>query len=327
MTEFVMMMGLPGSGKSTYATEHFHSPDYEILSSDLIRNELELGHSKKDNAEVFKIMNNRAIDELRNGHNVVYDATNLQRKYRVQMLRNIMILVRGFVHTRLILMLKDFDDCRAYNNLRSGWARVPDDVMEHMYMSFESPAYYEGWDQIDIDFDSGDSTVKDFYIAADLEHFDQQNPHHKFTLGKHLAATANYLMQKDITDFGLVTAGLYHDYGKVKTQSFINKKGETTDEAHYYNHHNVGAYDVMQILLHDKIKLRDVIDICDLICLHMDPIIVWPGSQRRFDEYMKLAGRKQTARVLLLSEADRASHGTISDDRKFILETAEEGVS
>ena len=328
MSEFVMMMGLPGSGKSAYVAENYHAP-YQVLSSDLIRNEMKLGHSKEDNAKVFDLMNRKAFEHLCEDRDVVYDATNLQRKFRVQMLKKIRSDIGNSVKTRLILMLRPVDECKRFNNQRSGWAFVPEDVIDRMYQSFEAPAYYEGWDYIEIIFDNSDSTEKEFYMKADLVNFDQHNPHHKSSLGKHMADTANYIMERDFTDFGLVTAGLYHDYGKVKTQSFINKKGESTDEAHYYNHHNVGAYDVMQILLHDKIKLRDVIDICDLICLHMDPIIVWPGSQRRFNEYMQLAGKEQTARVLLLSEADRNSRGLPPEDdevfRNLVLEVAENG--
>jgi hypothetical protein len=37
-------------------------------------------------------------------------------------------------------------------------------------------------------------------------------------------------------------AGYVHDVGKPYTKTFLNKKGELTDIAHYYDHHSVGAW-------------------------------------------------------------------------------------
>lgn len=322
--EFVMMMGLPGAGKSTYARAHFS--DYEIVSSDLVREELGITeHTSEANVRVFDEVHKRVKENLKAGKNTVLDATNLKRKNRVHALTLARIAGRRqYMRATLIFILDSVENCIEHDAKRPN--PVGEGVINRMFSSFESPAYYEGWNKIQIEY-TPNPAVKKFYEDADMDHFDQHNSHHGFTLGEHMAKTGAYVMGKSFEDINLSTAALYHDIGKVKTQSFINKKGEVTEEAHYYNHMNVGAYDAMQIFLTDGVNARDVIDICDLICMHMHPIIVWPASPNKLKEYINMAGREQTARVLLLSEADRASHGTISDDRKFILETAEEGVS
>lgn len=63
---FVMMVGLPGSGKSTYAKELSNDVDAIICSSDTIRKEL-CGdiNSQDKNEEVFKVLHNRIKENLK----------------------------------------------------------------------------------------------------------------------------------------------------------------------------------------------------------------------------------------------------------------------
>lgn len=57
---FVMMVGLPGSGKSTYAKELADEMRAVICSSDAIREELRGDENSQDkNEEVFKILHSR----------------------------------------------------------------------------------------------------------------------------------------------------------------------------------------------------------------------------------------------------------------------------
>lgn len=83
-----ILIGLPGSGKSTYAKEEHESDSNSVyLSSDKIREELYGNESVQGNpAEVFTLMQSRAIEALKNGRDVFYDATNLTRKDRAGIL-------------------------------------------------------------------------------------------------------------------------------------------------------------------------------------------------------------------------------------------------
>lgn len=70
-----MMVGLPGSGKSTYTKELSKDLDAIICSSDTIRKEL-CGdiNSQDKNEEVFKILHNRIKENLKNGKSVIYSS-------------------------------------------------------------------------------------------------------------------------------------------------------------------------------------------------------------------------------------------------------------
>ena len=78
-----MMVGLPGSGKSTYAKQLSEETNAVICSSDTIREELYGDENSQDNNdEVFKILHSRIKENLKNGKNVIYDATNINSKRR-----------------------------------------------------------------------------------------------------------------------------------------------------------------------------------------------------------------------------------------------------
>lgn len=80
---FIMMVGLPCSGKSTYAKELSNDLEAIICSSDAIRKELSGDINLQDkNEEVFKVLHNRIKENLKEGKSVIYDATNINSKRR-----------------------------------------------------------------------------------------------------------------------------------------------------------------------------------------------------------------------------------------------------
>ena len=82
MVEFIMLVGLPGSGKSTCA-EKLKKEGYIIHSSDTIREELTGDvNSQENNLEVFDILHKKVKEDLKSGHSCVYDATNMSMKRR-----------------------------------------------------------------------------------------------------------------------------------------------------------------------------------------------------------------------------------------------------
>ena len=80
----VILTGIPGSGKTTYAKKYVEETLNTIhLSSDAIRKELYGDESIQGNpADIFSLMQKRAVEALNNGQNVIYDATNITRKDR-----------------------------------------------------------------------------------------------------------------------------------------------------------------------------------------------------------------------------------------------------
>lgn len=89
--KMVVMIGLPGSGKSTYARENY--PEYTIISSDAILERIakDLGKTYDDvfdkhigmaNHEFF----NQLDSAIANGDDIVIDRTNLSKKSRARVL-------------------------------------------------------------------------------------------------------------------------------------------------------------------------------------------------------------------------------------------------
>lgn len=92
------------------------------------------------------------------------------------------------------------------------------------------------------------------------------------------------------------------------TKTFINSKGETTNIAHYYQHHCVGAYDSIFYLYPSGV---DKLDVSILINLHMFPYF-W-GKDKEHGEntrlkYEILWGKWLYEKVMELHKADKMSH-------------------
>lgn len=90
MQKFLMLMGISGSGKSTLAQALARNCDYKIFSSDGLREEL-FGDAtdQAHNSEVFDELHRRILKALDAGESCVYDATNLNRKRRIQFLERL----------------------------------------------------------------------------------------------------------------------------------------------------------------------------------------------------------------------------------------------
>ena len=83
----VVLIGLPGSGKSTYIENHLHG--YKIISRDIIREELGMCKkgekvigTKNEENMVTRIFEAELIEAAKHGENIVLDNMNNRRKYR-----------------------------------------------------------------------------------------------------------------------------------------------------------------------------------------------------------------------------------------------------
>ena len=298
---FTMMVGLVGSGKSTYVKQLAEETNAIICSSDAIREELCGDENSQDNnEEVFKILHSRIKENLKNGKNVIYDATNINSKRRrafLSELRKIPCV------KKCIVIATPFETCCNQNGSRN--RIVPYEVIERMYKNWNTPYWFEGWDDIEIKFpnDFEISNVIGIWISDHID-YNQDNRHHSCTLGQH----CNLVGQALKNDMLLHCAGLLHDCGKPFTKSFINSKGEETDIAHFYQHHCVGAYDSLFFRYPDGV---DRLDVSVLINLHMMPYF-WEKDKEHGEKtrqkYHKLWGNKLYSNVMKLHEADKKAH-------------------
>jgi predicted kinase len=282
MAKFLMLIGLPGSGKSTWSALYkSKNPNTAIISSDAIREEV-FGdvNDQTHNAEVFEIMKTRTFDFLNSDIDVIYDATNLNSKRRINFLKG---LPDNTIKIAVLFAVA-FNLCKEQNEMRE--RVVPEDVMNRMYKSFQIPSKYEGFSNIilvgspeykqDIAKRQIDEIIS---ISRDVLH---DNPHHSSTLGEHNKLAWEHSLEIiKIHDLGFETAYIlseaakYHDIGKWYCKTFKNLKGDYTDIAHYYGHENVSAYiylttAITQHTYFDDTKYKNIILlISNLIANHM----------------------------------------------------------
>lgn len=265
---FLMVVGLPGSGKSTYIEKYYSN--YRVHSSDAIREELSGDVNNQDiNKQVFSTLHKRVKDDLVAGYNVVYDATNIswkRRKAFLQELKNINC------HKECVLMATPFELCVQRNNERD--RVVPYFVIERMYKNFDIPWYNEGWDSIVIAYANSDAMAQygdwSRFVVDHLD-FAQDSKWHTETLGDHCLKTLQYVetREADLTPGNILEtkiAAALHDCGKPFCKAFKDSRGEPSEFAHYYNHENVGAYNS---LFYGKEDGVDSLLVAALIRYHM----------------------------------------------------------
>lgn len=296
---FIMLAGLPCSGKSTLAQKIAKEYNMEIFSSDALREELfgDINEQSRD-VELFAELHKRVKECLKDGKNAIYDACNRNYKNRKSFLSELKNISCKKV---CIIMATPYEECIKRSKVRE--RKVPEHVIKRMYMNWNTPYWFEGWDEIYINH-SSNQYKHVFDWIEEYIHYKQDNPHHTLTLGEHCLGVGTQLNY----DNTLFAAGLLHDCGKPFTKSFINSKGEETNIAHYYQHHCVGAYDSLFYLYPDNVE---ALDVSILINLHMMPYN-WEREgenfQKLYSKYEKLWGKELCSDVMKLHFADKESH-------------------
>lgn len=303
-----VLCGLPGSGKSTWTEHHKDKLNAIIHSSDAIRAELGDVNDQSKNELVFNILHRRTKEDLFNGTNVIYDATNLTFKSR----RHILNQFRHIDAKKVcILFACPWELCLARNYARD--RQVPEYAMTRMYKNFQTPTIYEGFDDVQIVWADYDNMIGFNYdIKMHIERWKKQghnNPHHSKTIGNHMLAACDYMKDKT-NDVRLITAALLHDCGKPDTKAFVDSHGNECDIAHFYQHHCVGSYLALFYLIkmHPNWKDEDILHVSLLINLHMKPFLAYKHSDKAEAKDRKLFGDKIIDEVLILHECDKAAH-------------------
>ena len=139
-------VGLPGSGKSTYAKEFIKGKEIEYLSSDSLR--AVFGKSEEDQTVTPLVFGHikRKVDEfLKDGKNVMVDATSVNRKERSDYINTAKKYGAKVVAIVFKMDRKGLID-RNKKRGEQGGRVVPDWVIDKMLAKFEEPSYSEGID-------------------------------------------------------------------------------------------------------------------------------------------------------------------------------------
>ena len=158
--ELIMLIGVPGSGKSTYRDKLINSnKEYRISSfDDLINMEAE-----DSNVTYNKIFSNKELlrdieseytsiykEYIYNFENIIVDATNLTYNSRG---RKLSIVDRNRYKTKAIVFIRSIEDIKKVNEIRreEGYKYINDDDLFNMCRRFEVPLYSE-FDSIEYRF-------------------------------------------------------------------------------------------------------------------------------------------------------------------------------
>ena len=131
MFDIVLMVGIPGSGKTTFCRERLF-PSHLYISLDQLR-------TRSAEAELFAFA-------LKRRKPCVIDNTNVTVAER----RRYIQLARKEKDARIVVycFVPDLEGCLARNGQRRGRARVPEVAIKCKLAKFEPPEFDEGIDEI-----------------------------------------------------------------------------------------------------------------------------------------------------------------------------------
>ena len=326
MARVIVFMGLPSSGKSTRAKKLKETMEKVVLlSSDDLREEM-FGDRQdvEHHAEVFEELHKRAKEALKQGVDVIYDATNINSKRRIGFLRQLPkgVTKELYFVNEDVLITKEQDRKREFT--------VGEEVVDKMYKSLQVPYSHEKWDKITIDlgydsepFESAEKEREKFTkisqklvsyeefcdilesgslinIFNDMLGLPQDNPHHTFTVDKHSYYVYEYIFnnyhKEDRED--LIIASVFHDIGKPYCKTF----DQGLRYARYFGHDNVGGQLTLRWLMLLGYPQERALKIASLVGLHMRKSFVLDYQGDRKLE--KLVGEETFIKLNYIRQAD-----------------------
>ena len=231
--DIYIMAGVAGSGKSTYIKNN-KSKNSLVLSSDEIRRELFDKLSQENNQLVFETMNKRLIAAIKENSfdEVYYDATNLSRKRRIGLYKNIKQLNKN-ANIIVLLFLLPLNIILKQNAQRTGDAVVPEHSIKRMYKDLQIPKLRVDCDNFKI---ATSYTIDDFKNEFEVGDTPHDSSYHKETVQEHIDLTIKNA--EATNDMELVQVAKFHDLGKFVAKEFINDEQTI---ARFTGHENISS--------------------------------------------------------------------------------------
>lgn len=139
MSKLIVLSGIPGAGKSTWATDYASKHNNTIvLSTDALRFELFGNYLiDRDNEKIMRsTLLERARAAAKQNVDVVLDSAVVKNKGRMRWINQ--LADAGFTYKELIIFEAPFDVCLERNRLRD--RHVPENVIKRMYDWKEEPS-------------------------------------------------------------------------------------------------------------------------------------------------------------------------------------------
>lgn len=155
MATLTLLVGIPGSGKSTYAKTKIDRR-CKIVSSDAIRKELFFDEADQEHNDiVFKTLYERARNFLIDGKDVVIDATNSTIENRKLALSHFSDLN---IKRKAIVIETPLENCITYDKKRR--RIVGEKIINEFAESYTFPTKEEGFDDISVVKNTEDGFMK-----------------------------------------------------------------------------------------------------------------------------------------------------------------------
>jgi len=146
-----VLVGIPGSGKTTFAAHRrSHTPALHIVSTDVIREQLYPGYEEGrirhhfiDHRLIFRLAYHELSDALQQGHDVLFDATSLTVRRRHKL-----ILLGRRYGAMIIAHYFPIPLGVAFHRNRGRARQVPRGAMMQMAGLLEPPTTAEGFDRV-----------------------------------------------------------------------------------------------------------------------------------------------------------------------------------
>lgn len=146
-----ILIGVPGSGKSTWVDNAKFTADTAHISSDYFIEEYADLHSttytlvfKDYAATANKLMFDEALEVIRQGIDIVWDQTNTTVSTRKRKLA----MLKDYHKIAVVFKTPDAKVLKERLESRSHWKEIPNDVIESMIEKFQEPTKSEGFDDI-----------------------------------------------------------------------------------------------------------------------------------------------------------------------------------